>query len=477
MKPKFMENTFCNNYDSVQSSQESDFNGFMSPPAERCIILQGAKPIVTKKKKLEIEKNIVTTNSGDEFGGFMNQIMNCSVVLKNTKRFEYETDNLYIENQHAKESTGNDDEIVNSARKCSQTIDQSSIHTFGSEEICDQNDYCRLEMTKFSSNLNFMANNKDLLEISQFSIEPSSTTTEEDTSRKSNIVSSQEENNIRPLSLIEDSCNAVDHKISNSEDCIDKELIKELSFNGKFTVEKTKTPLTKAKAEKSQTESVSEEKKVSSVEKINLQLFQLETSREVINERSPDLFTDDSEEENDDAEYEKDEEEEDKYEVNILGENDIVLIETIVNDDMESYLNFIEKKEKNLMKRMQTLLTGVVPPPSVTNIRYDINDLLSLYRKNSQQINYDFKSETIKENRKPAPPVDAVGLRWPTVLTSYCPGVHYNRTKYTENIELLYLKVTDRHIGQETGTSFTHNHVASPRKKVMKKMYVFKSKI
>lgn len=63
-------------------------------------------------------------------------------------------------------------------------------------------------------------------------------------------------------------------------------------------------------------------------------------------------------------------------------------------------------------------------------------------------------------------------LKWPQLERVNAYGLHYNRTKYTENIEMMYMKLVERNVGQETGSSFTNNVSTSAKKKPIRKLYV-----
>lgn len=192
----------------------------------------------------------------------------------------------------------------------------------------------------------------------------------------------------------------------------------------------------------------------------------MERSSEQINERSPDLFSDDDENE---AENEKDH---NLYSITDVNDS----IPSIKDEEKETSGNCIEKTERAISKRVHSLLAGILPPPSVTYIQYDIGNLLSMYKRNIALM--DSECEQIKDNEQthipqpPPMPKELENVEWPEAIKINAYGVHYNRTKYTENIEIMYMKLVERNVGQETGTSFTYNASMNAKKKPIRKLYV-----
>lgn len=191
-----------------------------------------------------------------------------------------------------------------------------------------------------------------------------------------------------------------------------------------------------------------------------------------INERSPDLFSD-----VDDLETET--------EINIEKNQHFAVdvndsISSIKDDGTENVKsNDIEKTEKMLTRRIQTLLSGILPPPSVTFIQHDIGNLLSMYKRNITLMDFDNSNKKDIEESNicdqislPIMPNVLDNIEWPQLEKVNAYGLHYNRTKYTENIEMMYMKLVERNVGQETGTSFTYNISTSAKKKPIRKLYV-----
>lgn len=208
----------------------------------------------------------------------------------------------------------------------------------------------------------------------------------------------------------------------------------------------------------------------------------METSREHINERSPDLFSDD-----DDA-ADDDDDDDDELETEIYTEKNQQHSTVDGNDSISSNKddekenvrdNCIEKAEKAISRRIQSLLSGILPPPSVTYIQHDIANLLSMYKRNITLMDADIvnkteieKSDICDEMPLPMVPKILENMEWPQIERINAHGLHYNRTKYTEHIEMMYMKLVERNVGQETGSSFTFNIATSAKKKPIRKLYV-----
>lgn len=205
-------------------------------------------------------------------------------------------------------------------------------------------------------------------------------------------------------------------------------------------------------------------------EKSNLEMqLQLETSRELINERSPDLFSDD-----DDLEYnnnERDEGDVKKCTENTTTEANDSTTSTKSEDKETSTDNCIEKSERSVTKHIQNLLCGILPPPSVTYVQHDIGNLLSMYKRNLATMDFDCGDKDTLRDQKSHPIMPEVleDVEWPHMTKINAYGLHYNRTKYTENIDMLFMKLVERNVGQETGSSFTYVS-ASTKKKPARKL-------
>lgn len=195
----------------------------------------------------------------------------------------------------------------------------------------------------------------------------------------------------------------------------------------------------------------------------------METSREQINERSPDLFSD-----GDDFDTDTNH----RHSTASVNESHDESATSLKDDDKEHQpKNSIEKTDRSISKHVQRLLSGILPPPSVTLVQHDIVSLLSMYRRNEVLMNIGINSEsdhqpTASNDRSTVPLMPQVleNVEWPNIEKINAYGVHYNRTKYTENIEMMYMKLVERNVGQETSTSFTHNQSMSAKKKPARKL-------
>ena len=153
-------------------------------------------------------------------------------------------------------------------------------------------------------------------------------------------------------------------------------------------------------------------------------------------------------------------------------------ISSIKDDEKENLRgNCIEKAEKAISRRIQSLLSGILPPPSVTYIQHDIGNLLSMYKRNVTLMDSDNvnkkdmeKSDICDDLPLPMIPKVLENMEWPQIERINAHGLHYNRTKYTEHIEMMYMKLVERNVGQETGSSFTFNIATSAKKKPVRKL-------
>lgn len=359
-------------------------------------------------------------------------------------------------------------EIDHIATQYIAKFDMSSVQTFGSEEISDQDISCKVDMEKILQNLNHINENRDLLDISEFSIEPSSDPSEDEERSRSKKMS----NDIFTLSISENSSNAVDNYIAVSDRSAGARIVSELSFNGiigNAVAKETDEVISKINEVCADTETKPEAiiESVHDKSTVNMEIFQSNTSRELINERSPDIFQEDEDEEEEEAE---------EREVEDANTTPHELSSTIINDSQfnpnqsDGACIPIEKREKRLMRQLQNLLSGILPPPSVTVIEHDITKILSLYKTNKTLMEPD-NDDLAKNCASHALPLihddDVKTMNFSEAIEIKNYGVHYNRTQYSDNIEIMYMKLAQRHIGQETGSSFTYFWPA--HKKIIKK--------
>lgn len=348
-----------------------------------------------------------------------------------------------------------------------------SDHTFDSEEISDQDIGCQNEMKRFASNLKCMRENANLLNVSQFSIEPSSSPSDnDDTDNRSKRRSKT--SGILTLSLNEDSCNAVDLPIS-ARKCDDvKDIMTDLSFNGKIINEFSQASAIDDNGTETNANNTSgaayDESVANTSSRSNLELFQLETSREIMNEQSPDMFADDDDDDDDiDPVYYVDEKDTEK---DYFGDDSMTATNMAEKEVDEADL--WNRKEKATSRRIQNLLSGIPPPPSITFCQHDIATMLELYNTNSKTLQTTDESgaDSVDSGftKDDFIPDELNGMEWPKVTNASAYGVHFHRSKYSDRIEMMYMKLAERHIGHETSSSFTFDASVNAAKKPARKM-------
>lgn len=332
-----------------------------------------------------------------------------------------------------------------------------------SEEFSDQDIRFQIDMHQPDEIFNTFEN------VSQYTIEPASS--DDDAQQTDESACDNTLTNLPTLSVNENSSNAIDLTISNMLYVPQSELIKDLSFNGKLCTE------SKIIIETNETSGISfgnplhkseipfepKNETLNTSERCNLEMqLHLETSREHINERSPDLFSDEDEDVEDEAVEAK----------NI--EHSISVVSTSISFEEKDNQadNYIEKNEKQISKRLQGLLSGILPPPTITYVDHDITSLLTLYNKNVALLDLDNKHNNIDADDQSTSwmPKELDKIEWPHIERVNAHGLHYNRTKYTDNLEIMYMKLVERNVGQETGSSFTYNVSMSATKKPIRKV-------
>lgn len=404
---------------------------------------------------LEHVEEMITLSQESDFLGFGSVSSNNNIV---EAVFSKSTEKLKSLTQ--KSSFNSLTKTANGLGEC------GSAQTFGSDEITDQDVRHNIENERYAEVLKEMETNEHLLNVSQFSIECESLESKDSENNSSNSIEDETTKTIT-LSINENSGNAVDNPISLASASCALELTTDLSFNGKLNVDTTSQSTPYNKAEHASTDSQCIAKALHNRSNdLELQL-QLEVSREHINERSPDLFSDDDDDEqenvikNDNREH--------------SAANDSLISISYAEKDNPD--NYIQTKEKTISKSIQNQLSGVLPPPSITNVQHDVGNMLALYKRNYALANFgseDIANKSIAgdefDDRKEcfAPRV-LDNAEWPHVMKIDTHGVHYNRTKYTENIEMMYLRLVERNVGQETGSSFTYTATANLKKKPIRK--------
>lgn len=173
----------------------------------------------------------------------------------------------------------------------------------------------------------------------------------------------------------------------------------------------------------------------------SFELLKKEDSSKMIffNERSPELFNTDGEDQTDSEAREED---------------DIIIEAMRPSDDCNG---LIYKKLRNSLK-------GNCPPPPRHQL--SLSELLEAYKKN---VNVDStQNSTIQTSSFFVPshnPSEVVNMEWPQLASVKCLDVAYNRSENSEHIEVLCLQYGERFIGAETSTSSNLKNGPSSAKK------------
>lgn len=289
----------------------------------------------------------------------------------------------------------------------------------------------------------------------------------------------ESQNNIGGILITEDSCNAVDHKISDSMSSGIKVAVEDLSFNGKINCFNEKMRDTTSRSD---SEDVAEIKLNSSEklrrDKLNesLEILRKENSSlmHFVNEKSPELFDDDDSEDDSDTDELRSDSEDTALE-------DKSLNLSIPSSISANSLDPVDDIERSLLKRLQASLSGILPPPSMTFSNIDVHRMLTLYRENEARFFYQHKpsiqestsNEELSESgsrsnclcRPTHTKAEIEKLDWPELLTAKGHGLYYNRSTISEKFELLGLKYIDRYVGAETSSTFNITRSPSSSKK------------
>ncbi|ETN66735.1 hypothetical protein AND_001465 [Anopheles darlingi] len=325
---------------------------------------------------------------------------------------------------------------------------------------------------------------------------------------------------------LEDSCNAVDNALR--PDLKDDEDSKEsdLSFNGKINNLKADKTIASVAANDSGVVMTAPVRKAPECELIDAtkgferadtrkesieraRQERLNKSAELLakensswihynNEKSPDLFADEDDEEEEyfgrpnDDDTEPDEVDE-GVEVRqarsqkLRHSSGLGLPENEQSYDKRDRIDHVERV---WLKRLQLSLSGVPPPPSLTFSNMDIDQLLTLYGERSQQVTKPDRitPANVADEPKPIDTPSQMSLgpeclskpthsseqlssaEWPDLLKCRAHGLHYNKSTVTEKLELLGLKYVERYIGAETSSSFNMTHSPSSAKKRNQRM-------
>ncbi|KAF2901418.1 hypothetical protein ILUMI_04765 [Ignelater luminosus] len=168
---------------------------------------------------------------------------------------------------------------------------------------------------------------------------------------------------------------------------------------------------------------------------------------------------------------------------------------------------YTTKNDRKLLQRAQESLCGVLPPPSVTIIQMSVNEMLQ--RINANRHFFAVNSicdlvdncDTVNKTEVQTQSVNSSNLKsnntyeikesllvtckredfnpedWPDIIQFRYHGLHYNRSKISEDFEHLCLKYAERYIGAETQSSCTvfGTDILSPSKRRCKFKRVAKS--
>lgn len=164
---------------------------------------------------------------------------------------------------------------------------------------------------------------------------------------------------------------------------------------------------------------------------------------------SPDLFADDDEEE-------------EKITDDVINETDN--IESWYKEQLNSKeYRLLAERESRLIEKMTKSLHGLSPPKSKVLADFSVNKLLEMYRSNEHKYGYN-SGESSNPNNEVA---KSCSFKYRNTLSevkemdfnqSYLAdyhGIHYNRTKYSEELELTAMKHLNRYVGKETASCVT----------------------
>lgn len=230
----------------------------------------------------------------------------------------------------------------------------------------------------------------------------------------------------------ENSCNAVYNTISSTSGKDLNNFSNDLSFNGKIDSMLKKVEYNHSSVnisnssfdnddsdrllinENSNQENEEELNKARLNVSLELMAQQDTSSMMYTNEKSPDLFADDD-----------DEDEGVVDDVHTLEDSQLLVIDKSATEEE----HIIIKNERILLKRLQMSLTGVLPPPSVTHTQLNIGHMVELYKKHEKEYFYipsdhTSKCESKESLFKPDQTVEEVKqMSWPNVMMAKAHGI------------------------------------------------------
>ncbi|XP_035906442.1 uncharacterized protein LOC118509642 [Anopheles stephensi] len=304
--------------------------------------------------------------------------------------------------------------------------------------------------------------------------------------------------------LSDDSCNAVDNMLGVTDGRLaqteDADQNCDLSFNGKIKTltsgsQHATLPTTKSIDGCTTDDAAVPEVPVDVESKSDLQRreekfnesFELLTKEcntliHYNNEKSPDLFADDDEETDVGS---KNEAEKENLDYSMHRSYQRVSGTGTKELDCEGE-GSVDRTDYMLLKRMKTSLSGIPPPPALTYSDIDVGTMLTIYRSNvkSWLATHGFSKNTVEKTTtdgegedgkdqphqqclmKPTHSTEELSnLQWPELTKHRAHGLHYNRSRVSENFELLGLKYIERYISAETSCSFNMTVLQSSAKK------------
>lgn len=108
----------------------------------------------------------------------------------------------------------------------------------------------------------------------------------------------------------------------------------------------------------------------------------IEESFEFTNERSPDLFADEEDDEEEEEELEVEAQEYGHFSGDLLKRQELETEDMAVGSAVDRLM----ERDNHLLKRLQTAFSGVLPPPSVTNVAISLDVIVSRYKEFNGQL-------------------------------------------------------------------------------------------
>lgn len=247
----------------------------------------------------------------------------------------------------------------------------------------------------------------------------------------------------------ENSCNAMDLNISMAPE---KQTNPDFSFDGKIQelmsrqeTASEEQPIDESFGQEKEDEQITEEERIQNE---SFEVLQKEDSRKIAsraeNEQSPEIFNQ--------------EEPQSDIEDTEVATCSVTPEEAKQAEDCDA-----------ILKKMKNSLTGICPPPSVTQHQISLSEMIFSYNKNKEQCVFKSKVENQSFFVPSHTPEEIVNMEWPNMLSTKCLGVTYNKSDACEDIEGLFSRYIQRNIGAETSSSFNFKvGPSSARKKIDK---------